>query len=86
MKNFAAEFSFGSNLISVLKDKFTTGMKDSPIKDHLYEEETTNDLSDLVKIAMKKEAVIKTTKLLTIHYQEFKRYLWHYKEVKYSLN
>ncbi|XP_008179051.1 uncharacterized protein K02A2.6-like [Acyrthosiphon pisum] len=67
MKNFAAQCSFGSNLIPVLKDKFTTGMKDGPIKDRLYEEETTKDLSDLVEIAMKKEAAIKTTSNIEVH-------------------
>jgi len=61
MKNFAAQCNFGSNLIPVLKDKFITGMKDGPIKDRLYEEETNKDLNDLVDIAMKKEAVIKTS-------------------------
>jgi hypothetical protein len=60
MKNFAAQCSFRSNLMSVLKDKFTTWMKDSLIKDRLYEEETTKNLSDLVEIAMKKEVAIKT--------------------------
>lgn len=60
-KNFAAQCYFESNLIPVLKDKFTTGMKDGPIKYRLYKEETTKDLSDLVKMSMKKEAAIKTT-------------------------
>ncbi|XP_008180036.1 uncharacterized protein K02A2.6-like [Acyrthosiphon pisum] len=63
MKNFAAQCSFGSNLIPALKDKFTTGMKDGPIKDRLYEEETTKDLSEFVEIAMKEAAAIKTTNI-----------------------
>lgn len=46
IKNAATQCQFGTNLISVLKDKFVTGFNDGIIKDRLCEEDIEKGLSN----------------------------------------
>lgn len=61
IKNAAAQCKFGKNLNFALKDKFITGLNDGIIKDRLCEEDLDKELNEIVELALKKEATIKTT-------------------------
>ncbi|CAH1736811.1 unnamed protein product, partial [Aphis gossypii] len=61
IKNAAAQCKFGKNLNFALKDKFITGLNDGIIKDQLCEEDLDKELNEIVELALKKEATIKTT-------------------------
>jgi len=71
IKNAAAQCKFGRNLNFALKDKFITGLNDGIIKDRLCEEDLDKELNEIVELALKKEATIKTTHITAdIHKNE----------------
>lgn len=58
-KNAAIFCKFSNQLNEILKDKFVSGMLSGRVLDRLCEEEDGKSLSDLVDLAMKKEASMK---------------------------
>lgn len=76
IKNAPTHYNFAFNLIPVLKHKFVTGLINGTIKDRPCEEEVEKIFNEMVDLALKREATVKTTNVVAeVHRLEndFKR-------------
>lgn len=61
IKNAAMLCKFGNQLNEIIKDKFVSGLLPGRILDRVCEEDETQQLADLVELALKREESIKAT-------------------------